>query len=147
MAITLVVTPWVRTMAIHAEAMAVPRPRDVHEVPTPRWGGIAIYLGVMAAVIFTVTFRHIRTGGVEGWNWHLGGTLIAATFIAIVGIIDDLKDLRAIYQALAIILAGAILIAFNVRIEGITNPLVAESTGSYDPHRWIPLAFPVSVIG
>lgn len=143
--ITWGLTPWVRELAIRFGAFAVPRDRDVHEEPTPRWGGIAIYLGVMAAVLVTVTARHLITHGENGWNSHLVGVLLAGTFVAGLGLLDDLKDLRALYQAIGIVLAGCILIAFNVRIEGLTNPLAADHAGVYNAARWIGLTTPVSI--
>ena len=45
MGITWAATPWVTRLALKANVLAVPRSRDVHETPPPRWGGIAIYLG------------------------------------------------------------------------------------------------------
>ncbi len=146
LAVTMAVTPFVTRLALRLSVLAVPRLRDVHDTPTPRWGGIAIYVGVMTSVWITVTARHFITHGQNGWNWHLVGVLLAATFIAAVGLIDDVKDLRALYQAAAILAAGGILIGFGVRIEGLTNPFIAEGTIQYDWHRWLPLSYPISVL-
>src|SRR2546425_4825778 len=140
MGITLAATPWVTRLALKANVLAVPRSRDVHETPPPRWGGIAIYLGIVASVLVTVSIRHVLTHGENGWNWHLVGVLLAGTFIGLVGLIDDVKELRAFHQIIGITLAAAILIAFNVRIEGLTNPFIAEKVGSYNPSRWIALS-------
>lgn len=145
LSITWAATPWVLRLALRAGAVAVPRARDVHENPVPRWGGIAIYAGVVAASCLALTYRHWRTGGESGWNWHLAGVMVAATFIALVGLVDDLRDLRAAWQALGILAAGAILVAFGVRIEGVTNPLVAAPPGAYNPAQWIALSPIVSV--
>jgi UDP-GlcNAc:undecaprenyl-phosphate GlcNAc-1-phosphate transferase len=89
----------------------------------PRAGGIAIYLGFLIAVVLTVTVRQFARIGQHTWTPQVLGVLIAATFIAIVGLVDDFRDLAARWQALAIIAAGIILILFGVRIEGLTNPL------------------------
>src|SRR2546423_2787404 len=100
MGITWALTPWVLNLAIRFKVMAVPRDRDVHVQPTPRWGGIAIFLGVVAAVALTVTVRHFTKNVHEnGWTWHLAGVLLAGTFIALLGMLDDLKELRALWQA------------------------------------------------
>src|SRR4051794_3224569 len=112
MGVTWLVTPAVVRLAERCGAMAVPRDRDVHTTPTPRWGGIAIYFGVIAAVALTVTLRHLQTGGKYGWSFHIAGILIAGTFIGLLGMLDDLKDLSARWQILAILAAGAILIGF-----------------------------------
>ncbi len=146
MGVTWAVTPSVVRLAQQCGAMAVPRERDVHESPTPRWGGIAIYLGVIAAVALTVSIRHVQTAGKFGWNWHIAGILIAGTFIGLLGMIDDLKDLSAKWQIVFILAAGLILIAFGVRIEGLTNPFIIQRPGAaYNPRAWIELSLPISI--
>ena len=46
--VTFLATPVVRMVAIRFRMMAAPRDRDVHVIPTPRGGGVAMYLGVAA---------------------------------------------------------------------------------------------------
>ena len=43
MVCSLAITPLVRAHALKSGAMDVPDGRRIHLVPTPRWGGIAIY--------------------------------------------------------------------------------------------------------
>jgi UDP-GlcNAc:undecaprenyl-phosphate GlcNAc-1-phosphate transferase len=146
MAVTTLTTPWVIRLATRWGVMAIPRDRDVHVVPTPRWGGIAIYAGVIVAVVLAVSYRHWRTDGANGWSWHLAGLLLAASWVALTGMLDDVKDLKPIWQIGAIAVAAILLVAFGVRIEGVTRPFVESAGGSYDPARWIPLSLPVSVL-
>ena len=131
LAVAWAVTPSVLHLAWRKGALAHPRDRDVHTEPTPRWGGIAIYLGVVLAVVFTVTARHLITGGAYGWTWQLFGILLAGTMIGAIGIIDDVKDLRALFQIIGILSAGVVLIAFGVRIESLTIPFVEVKAGSW----------------
>lgn len=145
MAITTLTTPGVIALATRWNVMAIPRDRDVHEVPTPRWGGIAIYAGVIVAVALSVSYRHWRTDGVNGWTWQLAGLLLAATWVALIGMLDDVRDLRPIWQIGGIVVAAMILIAFGVRIEGVTRPFVESNGAGYDPARWIPLGLPISI--
>ena len=49
--ITYFATGWVRTLATRLGAVAYPRQRDVHVQPTPRMGGLAMYIGIVAAVL------------------------------------------------------------------------------------------------
>lgn len=146
--ITWVFTPHVRRLAERHGAVAVPRERDVHDVPKPRWGGIAIYAGVVTAIAATVTWRHFhdQVGPENGWTWRLVGVLLAATLIALVGLLDDLRDLRPLWQLAGILAAGGILVAFGVRIEGFTNPFVITASNDFTPERWVPLALPASVV-
>ena len=52
--ITYFATGWVRVLATRVGAVAYPRERDVHLQPTPRMGGLAMYIGVLAAVLARV---------------------------------------------------------------------------------------------
>src|SRR4051794_41934661 len=46
--VTFLATPVVRVAAVRFRVMAAVRDRDVHVIPTPRGGGVAMYLGVAA---------------------------------------------------------------------------------------------------
>ena len=50
-AVTYLLTSLVRMGAIKAGAVAVPRTRDVHVIPTPRLGGVGMFAGVLAAIM------------------------------------------------------------------------------------------------
>jgi UDP-N-acetylmuramyl pentapeptide phosphotransferase/UDP-N-acetylglucosamine-1-phosphate transferase len=106
-----VVTPGVISLAIKTGAMDAPDPRKVHKRPIPRLGGIAIYLAFMAAVLFTV---NITT--------EIMGLLLGGTVIAVVGIVDDFKNLPAKVKLVGQILAACILVAFDIRIDFISDP-------------------------
>ena len=49
-AVTYLLTPLVRRLAIRIGAVPMTRDRDVHAVPIPRMGGLAMYLGVAAGL-------------------------------------------------------------------------------------------------
>ena len=49
--VTFLATPGGAMVAIRLRMMAAPRERDVHVIPTPRGGGVAMYLGVAAAIL------------------------------------------------------------------------------------------------
>ena len=48
--VTYFATGGARILALRLGAVAYPRERDVHSRPTPRMGGLAMYLGVVTAV-------------------------------------------------------------------------------------------------
>ncbi|QZY51588.1 MraY family glycosyltransferase [Leucobacter tenebrionis] len=86
------------------------RERDVHRTPTPRLGGIAMFIGILAS--FAVAgaqpeFSGLFTRGPEMW-----ALLGACALIAAVGILDDLLDLDWMVK-LAAQLAAAGLLAWN----------------------------------
>lgn len=64
----------------------IDRPRDdrrVHDRPIPRFGGMAIYLGSMAAMIIPA-----------GMNSNIKTAMIGGTLMYLLGVLDDIKDLR-----------------------------------------------------
>ena len=86
------------------------RARDVHRTPTPRLGGVAMFIGVLAAFALASTQREFHALFTEGAKmWAILG---ACTIIAVVGILDDLLDLDWMIK-LAAQLAAAGLLAWN----------------------------------
>jgi len=144
--LTLVFTPFVRKLAIKFGAVAVPRERDVHKEPLPRWGGlsmVAAFLVTLGCVYFWSLFRNAQHHIHSPWTGHQShqfvGIVLGALLITVVGAIDDKWEVSAIWQSLALIAAGGLLFAFGIRIEGIHNPFY-ESTlppHVYDPKSWI----------
>lgn len=86
------------------------RARDVHQAPTPRLGGIAMFIGLLAAFGFAATQAEFRSLFSEGtMMWALLG---ACGIIAGIGILDDILDLDWMVK-LAAQLAAAGLLAWN----------------------------------
>jgi UDP-GlcNAc:undecaprenyl-phosphate GlcNAc-1-phosphate transferase len=146
LAIAYALTPWVRTLATKYGAVAVPRERDVHKEPLPRWGGLAMvgaFLLTLALVyVYIVTHRHVFP-----WTGRelrqFEGVLVAAALVALIGTLDDKFEMSAVWQSLGLVTAGIVLVGFGVRIEGITNPFAHASVPpprhGYDPNTWLPL--------
>src|ERR671910_2321276 len=84
--------PLLVRFAVGRNLLDVPTLRSSHEVPTPRLGGVAIFLGMLAGVAL------LRPDGL----WPL---LAAAALIWAVGLADDLSNLhfgvKAFLQAIA----------------------------------------------
>lgn len=104
-------TPRVIDFAIKVGALDAPDARKVHTKPTPRMGGLAIYAAFVLAVLASMYVSR-----------EIMGLLVGGTVILIVGIIDDLKPLPARVKLLGQIVAAAVLIMFDIRIEWLTNP-------------------------
>lgn len=112
--VAYLLTPLIKNLSIITGAVAEPGERRVHIRPVPSLGGIAIYLGVILSILSTVTdFSSNRS---------IQGVLVGGTFILILGIVDDIRELRPRTKLIGQILAAIILVAFGVKIEFITNP-------------------------
>ena len=69
-------------------ALARPNARSSHKVPTPEGGGIAVVVGVLAAMLATALFAAVGTHALIAlWPVAAGVALLAAT-----GACDDILD-------------------------------------------------------
>ena len=109
--VSYLLTPSVKKLAIKIGAVDRPNARKVHTHVIPRLGGLAIYIGFMAAVLFCVPLQH-----------ELVGMLLGCTAIVAVGIWDDICNIPAKVKLVGQILAACIPIAFGIQIEWLTNP-------------------------
>lgn len=115
--VAYILTPLVLNLALKYNVVAMPGGRRVHTRPTPLMGGLAMYVGFMAAVLTLIAISPKLN-----FNRQVLGLLVAGTYVAIVGIIDDKYELPGWFQALSILFAGFILAIFKVRIFYVTNP-------------------------
>lgn len=84
------------------------RERDVHKTPTPRLGGIAMFLGIGAAFGLSSQVPYFSILWEDpSRNWALLG---AATLIVVVGLADDLWDLDWFLKLGAQLVAAAIVV-------------------------------------
>ncbi|HKE51060.1 MAG TPA: undecaprenyl/decaprenyl-phosphate alpha-N-acetylglucosaminyl 1-phosphate transferase, partial [Actinomycetes bacterium] len=60
-AVTYLTTGVVRRLAIDAKVMTPVRDRDVHAIPTPRLGGIAMFVGLGAALLVAGSLPLMRS--------------------------------------------------------------------------------------
>ena len=67
------------------------RERDVHKTPTPRLGGVAMYLGIVAA--FLASSQHPFFSIFWADPAAVWAILGATTLIVLVGVADDIWDL------------------------------------------------------
>ena len=145
--ITALITPTVRKWVESQGVVDQPGERRVNTETKPRAGGIAIYLGFVIAVLIAVTMRQFARDGQHTWTMQIVGVLVATTFAAIIGLVDDFKDLSALKQTIALVCTGLILVAFNVRIEGVSNLIGLIHGGQYVPSQnWHAFSSVTSVI-
>jgi UDP-GlcNAc:undecaprenyl-phosphate GlcNAc-1-phosphate transferase len=86
------------------------RARDVHTTPTPRLGGVAMFLGLLIAIGVAWFVPPLRSA--FGDTWQIATILLAALIIVILGVIDDIIDLGWVTK-LAGQLIAALVLAFG----------------------------------
>jgi UDP-GlcNAc:undecaprenyl-phosphate GlcNAc-1-phosphate transferase len=68
------------------------RSRDVHTQPTPRLGGVAMFLGALVAIAAAWFIPPLHSA--FGDSWQVVTILLAALLIVVMGVVDDLLDLN-----------------------------------------------------
>jgi len=133
--VALLITPGVIFLAAKTGAMDAPDARKVHKKPIPRIGGLGIYAAFMVAIIGIMQFIDVEPDVL----FEVTGLLVGGSLIVLVGVIDDYKNLPAKVKLVGQIVAAAVLvIAFDVRIDFITDPF-----GDFFYTEW--LAIPVTI--
>ena len=109
--ITLVLTPIAIKVAPKIGAMDIPKDnRRMHKKPIPRFGGIAMFFGIIAAILL---FVHMDS--------QLMGLIIGACLIFILGLVDDFKNLRPRVKFVGQIICAVIVWFYTLRINGMAN--------------------------
>jgi len=131
--ISLAATPVVKNIAHKIGAIDVPKDeRRVHKAPTPRLGGLAIFYGFLIALL---CFARI--------DQQLRGIIIGSLIIIGIGIIDDVKQIRASVKLVAQILAAIVTVAHDVRITAISVPEFIADGGVLQLGMW---SIPITLI-
>jgi UDP-N-acetylmuramyl pentapeptide phosphotransferase/UDP-N-acetylglucosamine-1-phosphate transferase len=118
--VAMLLVPIVSRLARFYHFVDEPGPRRVHQNAVPRIGGIAIFLSVLALVL-PVFFlnntvgQYFRESRVEFVT-----LLTAASFIFIVGLIDDFHAIRGKFKLLCIIGASLSICASGATISSIS---------------------------
>jgi UDP-GlcNAc:undecaprenyl-phosphate GlcNAc-1-phosphate transferase len=107
-----VVTPFVRTLALKFGAVAKIRKRDIHTTPTPRWGGLAMWIAM--ALTFAMV-NHLSLVG-KSFGRDSLGIFLAATLLVVMGLIDDRFELDALTKLAGQALAAGILLLYGIQV-------------------------------
>ena len=121
-------TPLVRRLAFKMKAVDIPKDnRRMHKRPIPRLGGLAIIFGFMVSVLCF--------GEPSRRNLAM---LAGAVIIAVMGVVDDIKTLRAMPKFLIQILAALIVvIGGDLRIQVFTNPNIFSESVYWILPDWL----------
>lgn len=144
--ITYFATGWVRVLAIRFGAVAYPRERDVHVQPTPRMGGLAMYIGVAAAVLLASQLPALTRGFV--YSTGMPAVVVAGGLIMAIGLIDDRWGLDALTKFAGQITAASVLVTMGVAWSVLYIPIGGVGTIVLDQVSSIllTLALTVSII-
>jgi len=134
MLVTAVSTPIVRAIARQKNWVAVPDERKVHTIPTPNVGGIAMFIGVVAAL--GLAWNMDRFSPLFHGNSEPLGVVLGGLTILIVGTRDDIKEVSAPARVLTTVGAALLLVWFGVTMFYFRVPFLGVIQLSND---WIPI--------
>ncbi|MGB9035793.1 undecaprenyl-phosphate alpha-N-acetylglucosaminyl 1-phosphate transferase [Arthrobacter sp. UCD-GKA] len=110
-------TPVLRVAGVRFMPKAPVRERDFHQKPTPKLGGVAIigglYLGILVASqipFFAGIFRSTES---------IQGVLIALGIILVMGVFDDLLDLRWWIKLIGQVAVGLVIVKHGILLKAL----------------------------
>ena len=128
--ITFALTPVAMRAAWRLGVVDRPGGRRIHDRPIPLHGGVAIFLGILMAVLPNLDLDR-----------RYASILIGAGLICLLGVVDDRFGIPPLPKLLGQIACAAIPVATGMTIDSITIPLIEPSTVSFGV-----LAYPLTII-
>ncbi len=147
--VTYLATPLVMRLATHLEIIdGTEDERRVHETPTPRIGGVAVFFG-FAFALFTVlgialTKTHFIPDGSISTH-DLIGLLFGSMLILSVGIWDDVMQMRPRNKFIAQAIVASISMLYGFTISGFSNPLAAHGADAWISFPWW-VSLPLTIV-
>lgn len=125
-AITFLLVPVARRLALALGAITEVRARDVHSFPIPRLGGVAMYAGFVGSFLVASQIPYLsRVLEVGSAAW---GVLIGAGLMCLVGAIDDVWELDWYAKLAGEVLAAGVMAWQGVQL--VTVPVMGLTVGS-----------------
>jgi len=118
-------TYYIKTMALKFKIVDQPEPRKIHTKPIPRLGGLAIVIGFLLLLVgYTLASHRLEFSGFKIWfiDKRLVGVIIGLIILTIVGILDDIRGIKAWKKLFWHIVAAGFVIAFGVTISYLRLP-------------------------
>jgi UDP-GlcNAc:undecaprenyl-phosphate GlcNAc-1-phosphate transferase len=111
--LTFLLTGVVRRLALRWGAVAHPRQRDVHTVPIPRMGGLAMYLGVCGGMLLAHQLPVLR----RAFDYSLDPTaiLLGGGLIMVIGMLDDRFELDSLTKLAGQTTCAGILVLLGLQ--------------------------------
>jgi UDP-GlcNAc:undecaprenyl-phosphate GlcNAc-1-phosphate transferase len=112
-AVTFLLTGLVRIFAFRMGAVAKPRARDVHVVPMPRMGGLAMYCGVVGGFLVAHQLPVLR----RSFEYSLDpiAVMVGGGVIVLVGALDDRFELDSLTKLAGQTTAAGLLVLLGLQ--------------------------------
>lgn len=123
--LSYLLTPLMENVAVKAGIFCKDSGRRVHSRSIPYLGGLAIYFSfvISALIVFYINFYTNQEFKVE-FIPKLRGLLIGSTLIVLLGLWDDIKNIRPLTKLSGQIIVALVLFSYGFKIELLTNPFL-----------------------
>jgi len=118
--VTYICTPLVKQFAVKVGAIDKPDARKVHQVSIPRLGGLAIYIGYMVSLLYSV--KDVSS---------VKGLIVGSIILVAVGIWDDIKQIGPKTKLMGQILPSIVFRIFCYTVDGILDCRIYEYCESH----------------
>lgn len=109
---TPVVIKYAKRLGILDDPRKTSHPKVIHTVPTPRGGGIPIFLALLVSSLIFLPF-----------DKHLIGILFGALILVVMGFLDDKHNLNPYLRLILGFVAVAAPVASGIGIAFLSNPI------------------------
>ena len=96
------IMPFIKKVAVQINAIDIPRGRHIHKKPTPKLGGLAIFLGFLLGYMIFGTH-----------SASMNAILIGSFILVLVGVIDDITELSAKTQFIGQLAAACVVVFYG----------------------------------
>lgn len=123
----ILIMPYIKKMAIRIGAVDVPRTRHIHKKPTPKLGGMAIFLAFLLGYMIFGT--HSDT---------MNAILIGSFIIILFGVMDDIVELGPLTKFIGQLAAACVIVFYgNILLQDVS------AFGIYINFSW--LSYPLTI--
>ena len=122
-AVAVVLTPIIRRAALALGIVDKPGGRKVHRKNMPTLGGLAIAAAFFAGI--TVAFKAVP-GAMSEFSLQFSGLCVGSAIILLLGVIDDIRPLKAKLKLVIQIVAASVLIGCGFTVTEVTIPFFGK---------------------
>jgi UDP-GlcNAc:undecaprenyl-phosphate GlcNAc-1-phosphate transferase len=135
-AMSFLLTPLVRRVAVRFDAVDLPGHRRVNTSPIPRGGGVAVatsFIVVSLGLLWVNAISPFMSIPPSIDGRELVGLLLGGALAAAFGVIDDALDLRARWQFVGQLALALFAIACGFLVDFINNPVGPDRLHFFGP--------------
>jgi UDP-GlcNAc:undecaprenyl-phosphate/decaprenyl-phosphate GlcNAc-1-phosphate transferase len=119
----LIATPIVRDLSIRLALLDEPGGRKVHHAPVPRLGGVAMVVAFLVSLgVMSLAADEVGIDVTRMASDRIAAIVAGTAILAAVGVVDDLRGMRAVVKLTAQIIAATVAWSMGLSIESLSLP-------------------------